>query len=537
MKKVIGLGHQNFEQLLQDNCFYIDKTNFIKEWWENKDMVTLITRPRRFGKTLNMSMVEAFFSVNYGDRKELFQGLTIWEQKKYRELQGTYPVLFLSFASIKETNFMSARRKICQLLADEYARHIFLLEKGELAPQEKASFLRKTIDMDDVDATLALHQLSLNPCLEKAIMTGITRISKESIFSDLNNLTVVTSTSEQYTDSFGFTEKEVFTALDEYGLSDQKQDVKRWYDGFNFGKQTDIYNPWSIINYLKTGKIAPYWANTSSNSLVGRLIQEGSRDLKITMEYLLEGNTFRTHIDEQIVFSQLENDENAVWSLLLASGYLKVEEYIWNEEIEEEEYVLSLTNREVRTMFRRIIKDWFSKTASAYNDFIKALLLDDIDAMNTYMNKVALATFSSFDTGRNPSEQAEPERFYHGFVLGLMVDLSDQYIITSNRDKRKASCACFGRYDIMLEPKKIASTLNSDTNANSHGNDWHDRAIIIEFKVFNPRKEKSLEDTVQTALAQIEEKQYEASLLAKGIPLNSIKKYGFAFRGKTVLIG
>ena len=316
MKKVIGIGHQNFEQLLQDNCFYIDKTNFIKEWWENKDMVTLITRPRRFGKTLNMSMTEVFFSVDYNGRGELFQGLNIWKHEHYRALQGTYPVLFLSFASVKETNYSSARRKICQLIGDEYVRHIFLLEKGDLTAQEKASFLRKTIDMDDVDAALALHQLSLylyryygkkviilldeydtpmqeayvygyweklaeftrgffnatfktNPCLEKAIMTGITRIGKESIFSDLNNLTVVTTTSVQYADSFGFTEREVFAALDEYDMSAQKDDVKKWYDGFTFGKETDIYNPWSVINYLKTGKIASYWANTSSNSLVG----------------------------------------------------------------------------------------------------------------------------------------------------------------------------------------------------------------------------------------------------------------------------
>lgn len=578
MKKVIGIGHQNFEQLLQDNCFYIDKTNFIKEWWENKDMVTLITRPRRFGKTLNMSMTEVFFSVDYNGRGELFQGLNIWKHEHYRALQGTYPVLFLSFASVKETNYSSARRKICQLIGDEYARHIFLLEKGDLTAQEKASFLRKTIDMDDVDAALALHQLSLylyryygkkviilldeydtpmqeayvygyweklaeftrgffnatfktNPCLEKAILTGITRIGKESIFSDLNNLTVVTTTSVQYADSFGFTEREVFAALDEYDMSAQKDDVKKWYDGFTFGKETDIYNPWSVINYLKTGKIASYWANTSSNSLVGRLVQEGSRDLKITMECLLEGNTFRTHIDEQIIFSQLENDEKAIWSLFLASGYLKAEEHIWDDKAEEDMYILSLTNREVRTMFRRIIRDWFAKTASAYNDFIKALLLDDVDAMNTYMNKVALATFSCFDTGRNPSDQAEPERFYHGFVLGLMVDLSDRYMIVSNRESG------FGRYDIMLEPKIAPGVLNSDANKGGHGKDCPDKAIIIEFKVFNPRKEKTLKDTLQTALKQIDAQQYEASLLAKGIPAERIRKYGFAFQGKTVLIG
>ena len=257
----------------------------------------------------------------------------------------------------------------------------------------------------------------------------------------------------------------------------------------------------------------------------------GNRDLKITMECLLEGNTFRAHIDEQIVFSQLGNDENAVWSLLLASGYLKVVEYIWDEETEEDMYVLSLTNKEVRTLFRKLIRDWFAKTASAYNDFIKALLLDDIDAMNTYMNRVSLATFSSFDTGKKSSIQTEPERFYHGFVLGLMVDLSDRYIITSNRESG------FGRYDIMLEPKRGTGTLNLAKNTDRHRNDCQDKAIIIEFKVFNPRKEKSLEDTVQTALAQLEEMQYEASLLAKGVPAECIRKYGFAFQGKTVLIG
>ena len=370
-----------------------------------------------------------------------------------------------------------------------------MLEGDCLTGQEKDTFRRKTIEMEDVDATLALNQLSeylcryygrkviilldeydtpmqeayvygyweelvsfirnlfnstfkTTPFLDRAIMTGITRISKEFIFSDLNNLKVVTATSDEYADSFGFTEEEVFAALDEFGLSDRKQDIKDWYDGFTFGSRTDIYNPWSILNYLDTGKLTTYWANTSSNSLVGKLIREGSPEVKIAMEDLLMGKNLHTQIDEQIVFSQLDNDKDAIWSLFLASGYLKVEKYTIDEKWGREEYELALTNREVYIMFTKMVKGWFSKFTPAYNDFIKALLLDDKKAMNAYMNKVALATFSYFDTGNKPSEETEPERFYHGFVLGLMVDLSDRYTVTSNRESG------FGRYDVLLEPRK-----------------------------------------------------------------------------------
>ena len=522
MARTVAIGEQNFEIIRKRDYFYIDKTKFIKEWWEAGDSVTLVTRPRRFGKTLNMSMLEKFFSVNYAGRTELFEGLFIWDSEKYRDLQGTYPVIGLSFANVKDRNYKTARGKICQILSNLYSQNNFLLETELLDKKEREFFDRVTADMDDVTATLAIHQLSLylsryykknviilldeydtpmqeayvngyweelaaftrsmfnssfktNPYLERAFMTGITRASRESIFSDLNNLEVVTTTSNKYADAFGFTEKEVFAALDELGLSDKKQEVKIWYDGFTFGKITDIYNPWSIINYLDTRNVGLYWANSSSNRLVGKLLREGNKNIKQEFENLMQGKALKVEIDEQIVYSELPVKRNAIWSLLLASGYLKVIKAEFAERTGHWYYEMMLTNREVHIMFEKMVQDWFSESEN-YNDFIQAFLLNDLDAMNTYMNEVTSEIFSYFDTGKNPSKE-EPERFYHGFVLGLMVELTEQYMITSNRESG------FGRYDVVLEPKGQT-----------------DDAMILEFKVQNTRSEKELSDTVEAAL-------------------------------------
>ena len=561
MKKVIGIGKQSFEDIIQSNCFYIDKTSLIKEWWESEDDITLITRPRRFGKTLNMDMLKCFFSNQYQDKGYLFEGLNIWKEEKYQQLQGTYPVIYLSFADVKQTNYKDAVLKIKKIITDVYQQYIELARWEGLTEVQIRQFQSVDPYMDDVTAQCALKDLSgylyryyekkviilldefdtpmqeayihgywneftafirslfnaafkTNPYLNRAMMTGITRVSKESIFSDLNNLKVVTTTSEEYATCFGFTEEEVFAALEEFQLADQKDAVKQWYDGFTFGSQQDIYNPWSITNYLKEKKFLAYWASTSSNGLVNRLIQISQPDVKESMEELLNEREIVLNFDEQIVFDQLETKENAIWSLMVASGYLKIDKIEYRGILYVPWYHLKITNLETLGMFSEMFAGWFQNTRSNYNAFIKAMLCGNIKEMNAYMNEVALATFSSFDTGSHPSGRTQPERFYHGFVLGLLVELRDQYEVRSNRESG------YGRYDVMLIPRQK-----------------NQLAFVLEFKVYDAQEELKLEDTVQSALVQIEEKDYDTELIERGISKSKIRHYGFAFEGKRVLIG
>ena len=559
MNPVISIGKQDFASLREQQYFYIDKTDFIRQWWENGDDITLITRPRRFGKTLNMSMLNCFFSRQYENQKALFEGLSIWKEEKYRLLQGTYPVIFLSFADVKQNNYKDAVQKIKNIIVDTYRQHRYLNTAECFTQNEKDRMLEITEKMDDVTAQDALKNLAgylnllygkkvlifldeydtpmqeayihgywdefagfmrslfnatfkTNPYLERAIMTGITRGSKESVFSDLNNLTVITTTSNQYADCFGFTEEEVFRALDEFGMSEKKQIVKQWYDGFSFGSYQDIYNPWSITNYLKEKKLKPYWASTSSNGLISNLLQSASADMKMQLEKLINREEIVVTFDEQIIFGQLKEDENAIWSLLVASGYLRVNAVEYRGLTLEPWYHLEITNLETVSMFSGMFKNWFAPVSANYNAFVLALLNDDVEAMNHYMNDIALATFSNFDGGKQTIERSQPERFYHGFVLGLLIEMRDRYEVRSNRESG------YGRYDVMLIPKNEK-----------------DNAMILEFKVKNARK--TLQETVQEALAQIETKRYDTELIARGITKERIRHYGFAFEGKTVLIG
>lgn len=558
----VSIGNQGFDDIRENKYFYIDKTGLIKEWWSSGDAVTLITRPRRFGKTLNMSMLNCFFSNRYADRGDLFEGLSVWEDEKYRQLQGTYPVIFLSFADVKQTDYIDAVAKVKRNIVDLFSQYDRLYDTDVMTETQKQQYRMINYDMSDVMAQDALKLLSshlyqyygkkvlifldeydtpmqeayihgywdkftafmrslfnatfkTNPYLERAVMTGITRVSKESIFSDLNNLAVVTTTSDRYSTAFGFTQEEVFKSLDDIGLGERRDDVKRWYDGFVFGEHRDIYNPWSITNFLKEKKLRPYWASTSSNGLVSRLIQTAPPDIKQMMEDLISGREIVVNFDEQIVFSQLGKNKNAIWSLLMASGYLKPDKVEYKGELLEPWYHLSITNLETVSMFSNMFKGWFNSDSSNYGEFVQALLKGRLREMNIYMNDVAMSTFSYFDVGTQPSERSQPERFFHGFVLGLLVELRDIYEIKSNRESG------YGRYDVMLVPK---------------GDDRKYNAIILEFKVYDSYDESTLEDTAQSALRQIEEKNYDAELIARGIEKERIRHYGFAFEGKKVLI-
>ena len=556
MAREIAIGQQDYAAIIEKNSFYVDKTFFIKDWWNDPTFCTVILRPRRFGKTLTMSMMEYFFSTKHAGRADLFEGLYIWEQEEFRALQGIYPVINITLADIKEKTHEGAINEIKLIIQSIFNSFTYLADSDKLTSIDKKRFeahienpaveslarslrflsellykhhgKKVLIFLDEYDTPMQEAFSSgywneivefiknmfnatfkTNPYLEKSLITGITRVSKESIFSDFNHVSIVSTLSKQYETAIGFTEEEVFAAMDEYGLT-EKEKVKFWYDGFNFGNHSAMYNPWSIINYLKYQEFKPYWANTSNNGLVSLVLRQASPELKMEMERLLDGKSIKTSIDEQLIFDTLTGggEDVSTYSLLLASGYM-TGTLLVNDEDEGEIYNIRITNHETRRMFKSLIKKWFSGRHNQYNRFVTALLAGGLEEMNYYMANVSSNVFSFFDTGINAAEN-----FYHAFTLGLMVELRDRYIITSNRESG------FGRYDIMLEPR----------NKNS------DDAIIIEFKVFKEMHEDTLKDTAAAALKQIEEKQYAAVLMEKGISAEKIRKYGFAFKGKDVLI-
>ncbi|MBQ7457111.1 MAG: AAA family ATPase [Desulfovibrio sp.] len=550
MQRILATGKQSFEKLRTYNCFYVDKTKFIREWWNTQDDVTLITRPRRFGKTLMLDTVKTFFSQEFADRSDLFEGLEISKDEKFRNIKGAIPVIFLSFAEIKENTFNNTVSLIKEVLTSVYRHFKRQFDIASFSDWEKELFDSIHNGMSDVTVKRSIHYLSefltyrykrnpiilldeydaplqnawvygfwkelvdflrgffnstfkTNPFLERGLITGVTRLAKESIFSDMNNLKVVTTTTNCYTDCFGFTEEEVFLAMNEYGLQ-EKEDVKKWYDGFIFGKQKNIYNPWSILEYLSEKKFSTYWADTSSNELVSQLVAQSDEEVKDHMFTLLKGEPIITKIDEQIVFSQLYDRQDAIWSFLMASGYLKP----LSNDNDTGEYKVAVTNYEVLQILKRLISSWFNNYSVNAEKFRRALLIDDIVYMNKFLRKIAINTFSFFDTSGD-----EPERFYHAFVLGLTVDLQDQYEILSNRESG------FGRYDITMFPKR----------SRYHG-------IVIEFKTLERERENNLQDACNNALLQIKTKKYSSSLLSRGVASSNIYVYGFAFKGKDLLI-
>lgn len=555
----VGLGYQNFLDFVCGKRFYVDKTHFIPEWLASDARITLITRPRRFGKSMLLSTVRTFFDPMYADHPEYFKKLQVWKDKDCRRLFGTIPVISVSFGSCKGNHFEQAMRGVTLGLYNMYVQHEYLRESSRLNEEEKAEYRRivasfseqrteyvevsiqklcellckhygvfPIILMDEYDTPLleaytdgywdetinTFRQLfhttfKENDFFYRAIITGVTRISKNSLFSDLNNLEVDTVTCDAYSDCFGFTEQEVMDAFKCQDI-DTIRDVKAMYDGFTIGRHQDIYNPWSICNYMRQRELIGYWVNTSSNKLVGDIIRRHPVESKYEIERLMAGEKVHKRINEGITFQYLEGDENSLWSLLLAVGYIKAENIV--RSVEGIECDVSVTNYEVMAMFKTEILGMFHNGWSAYGRFAEALLAHKMELMNEYLQTITYTSISYFDVADGPKERT-PENFYHGLVLGLIVSLRDRYRIVSNRESGR------GRYDIAIYP------LQENTDA-----------FIMEFKVQDRKKETNLEQTAKNALQQIVDKNYEADLLAAGVPAERIYKLGFAFAGKDVLV-
>lgn len=555
MARTVSIGAQSFEELRMSDSFYVDKTAFIREWWRANDQVTLVCRPRRFGKTLMLDTVRCFLSQEFQGRgEELFGGLDVWADFDMRALQATSPVIALSFAKIKGTSFEESLVFMKRVIRSAVEAHAYLLDSPAISDNDRA-FLGMVCDsMDNATAADALGQLcamlrkhwnvkpvilldeydtplheawlggywdsmstfirqlfnasfKTNPDLGRALVSGITRVASESIFSDMNNPRVVTTTTQQYETAFGFTEDEVAASLEEFDMVKRMEDVKRWYDGFTFGVAGGIYNPWSITHFLKDRRLSAYWANSSSNALMADLVRKAGTGFKQDFELLLSGGHIVKRVDERVDFNRLSSDATGVWSLMLATGYLRVA----GHDSEWDHLTLALTNTEVVRCFDAIVTAWFADPNETLGEFVRSLLLADADAMRDYLSDIADAVMSSFDTGVRLSRNL-PEKFWHGLVLGLVASLRGRYDVRSNPESGR------GRSDVILYPLD--------------GEDGSDPAFVLEFKVFDPKRERTLEDTLARAHRQIEDKRYVASLVSRGIGRPRIHAFGIVFRGK-----
>ena len=553
MKK-IALGESDFRSIIENNEYFVDKSLLIKEIFEDSSRIILIPRPRRFGKTLNLSMIRYFVERCDEDRRYLFNNLLIEKEKDIMKRQGIYPTIYLTFKDEKHDKFEDFQMKLAFFVSEIYKKHYYLYEsltfqvdkdyfdkiinkvstKAELEMSLKnlSKYLydyygEKIIILIDeydtpiqhsyfsgiYDDTIAFmrnflsNTLKDNIYLEKALLTGILRVARESIFSGLNNLDVYSILKEGYSDKFGFTEVEIEKMLNDFNIVKEKDEFKRWYNGYLFGN-TVIYNPWSTLSYLKDKNeyFMPYWVNTSENKIIKTILAKGSDGLKKSFEELLKGNTIETTIDENIIMADIEANENNVWSFLLLSGYLKVVDKIRKED--EIYYEVAIPNVEVKHMYNKIIKDWASESyvSSEYNEMLKALINFDYEVFEEIFIDYVEKSLSYFDVSGE-----EPERVYHGFVLGMLVALNNTHYVLSNRESG------YGRYDVMVIPKDITKP-----------------GIIIEFKRARKNNKKTIEQLIEEAKTQIEDKKYETELLSRGI--TDIKKLVIVFKGKEVSV-
>lgn len=556
MKKSIQVGASDFKKLIEGDHYFVDKSLLIKEFLENGADVILTPRPRRFGKTLNMSMLKYFFDIeNAEENRNLFNGLNIEKEEEIMKMQGQYPVLFITFKNQKQLSYEDLKESIIILLADLFNKHDYLLNSDKLSDTDKKAFQRYMnkqisgiecmsgisdlmgymvkhygrklvvlIDEYDVpiqegylkdyyDEAIVLIRNMLtaalkdNNDLEKALITGILRVAKESIFSGLNNMQVHTMFSGKFNDKFGFTVDEVAELLNYYDLEEKRDEVRQWYNGYMFGGKV-IYNPWSVLNYISNSEMGfmPYWINSSSNDLIKKLLVKGSSETKENLEELIKGKTIEKVVDDHIVMKEVDEDEENLWSFLCLSGYLKpVKIELIKGRLHCE---LKIPNEEVHIFYENLIVKWFkeSLTSERYNIMLKALVSGDVELFSGFFRKFVVNNLSYFDVSGE-----EPEKVYHAFVLGLLVSLADKYEVKSNKESG------YGRYDVMIIPKD-ASKLG----------------IIIEFKKIDDFMDKTIEAATKEALEQIEEKNYQAELLERNV--NNILKLAIVFKGKEVKV-
>ena len=547
----IGIGQSDFRALRIRKNYYIDKTMYIKDVIDNEASVLLVTRPRRFGKTLNMSMLKYYFDCTKKDSKELFDGLKIMEQEeKYTSKLGYYPCIYLTLKDVTEINYENMILNLKTAISDMYLEHIYLLDSDKIYPFEKeqikeilsykedeivlrnsiktlSKYLNRYYDkpvmlfLDEYDVPLqnayieGYYQEAIkffktfygttfkdNLYLEKTVLTGVSRVAKESIFSGANNFDVYTVLDDEFSDDFGITEKEMDKVIKDFKVQDEKEEIKKWYDGYTIGNTEGIYNPWSILNYLKRRELMPYWVNTSSNDLI-KIILRNSVTVKEKIEQLLRDEEIEVPINLDTVIVGIEQNEENIWGLLLGTGYLKVTEVV---DLATGIYKVKIPNYEIKILFQSIIRDWFNDKVigNNLNTILKDLVTLNLEEFETKFKVLVTQMFSYMDVGENTAEN-----FYHAFVLGMLVGLKDSYYVKSNRESG------YGRYDIMLEPK--------DKNGNS---------FIMEFKVLENEEEKTIEETIENAKKQIEERKYEEDLQERGY--TNITKMVFAFKGKEV---
>ncbi len=553
VKKKLPIGISDFKKLIDGDYFYIDKSLFIQEILEKGTEVALIPRLRRFGKTLNLSMLRYFFEKTEEDTSYLFKGLQIWQKEEYRVLQGQFPVIYITFKDIKHSTWDHTFEHFQRLISEEFQRHRYLLEGDLLSAEEQEDYLailgkkgsqvlyqnslkllikwmrfyhKKQVILliDEYDApahaayigkyydplieffrNLLSNCLKDNSYIKKGVLTGILRIAKESIFSGLNNVTPFSILNETFRDKFGLLEFEVEELLKYYGFSEKLPVLREWYDGYRIGSCGGIYNPWSVLRCIaENGVLAPYWVNTSDNALMKQLITKSGSNLKTDIEDLLRGGFVEKKIEEGIVFPELDKNPTTIWSLLVYSGYLTIDaipEY-------GVPYRLRIPNVEVRELYQAMVLEWFDKSIDEYQYrmLLESLIKGDVDVFSSIFKEFVISYFSVFDV---PFD--ESEKVYHAFVLGMLVGLKGKYDVKSNRESG------FGRYDVMIIPK------NPD-----------DLGVIMEFKKADSGGKVNLESVAKSAIQQIEEKKYAVELLERGV--QRILYLGFAFSGKNVHI-